>query len=387
MFGDKFVMDSRVGVIGVSQTKFEGDKSDQAITEMVFEIVQKALNDAGVGRDDLDSIVTSSVDLWDGRTASNQMLADVVGSIMKPESRVAGDGLGAALQGMMTILAGASEITLVVSQCRGSMGDPYGISNWVFDPIYQQPLGLDYLSASALQANHYMNRLGVTQEDCARVVVKNLSDAINNPYAQVTREITVDEVMDSPMWAYPIKEMDSAPVSDGACALVLASQEKAKTLSNKPVWILGVGSCVESHSLGDRDLSDGEALVKASQKAYEMAGIHDPLKELDVAELSAAFSYQEPLWTELLGFCDRGMGGKILEQGLTSLGGELPVNPSGGMIAGNPVTVAGLIRLVEAVLQIRGEAGEHQVPGAKMALAHGFTGYCGQGQYVMIAGK
>ncbi len=380
-------MDSRVGVIGVSQTKFEGDKSDQAITEMVFEIVQKALNDAGVGRDDLDSIVTSSVDLWDGRTASNQMLADVVGSIMKPESRVAGDGLGAALQGMMTILAGASEITLVVSQCRGSMGDPYGISNWVFDPIYQQPLGLDYLSASALQANHYMNRLGVTQEDCARVVVKNLSDAINNPYAQVTREITVDEVMDSPMWAYPIKEMDSAPVSDGACALVLASQEKAKTLSNKPVWILGVGSCVESHSLGDRDLSDGEALVKASQKAYEMAGIHDPLKELDVAELSAAFSYQEPLWTELLGFCDRGMGGKILEQGLTSLGGELPVNPSGGMIAGNPVTVAGLIRLVEAVLQIRGEAGEHQVPGAKMALAHGFTGYCGQGQYVMIAGK
>ena len=380
-------MNSRVGVIGVSQTKFEGDKSDQAITETVFEVVQAAMTDAGVGRDDLDSIVTSSVDLWDGRTASNQMLADVGGSVMKPESRVAGDGLGAALQGMMTILAGASEITLVVSQCRGSMGDPNGISNWVFDPIYQQPLGLDYLSAAALQANHYMNRFEVTQEDCARVVVKNLSDALNNPYAQVAKETTTDEVMDSPLWAYPIKEMDAAPVSDGACAVVLASQEKAKALSNKPVWILGVGSCVESHSLGDRDLSEGEALAKASHKAYEMAGIHDPLKELDVAELSAAFSYQELLWAELLGFCDRGMGAKILEQGLTSLGGVLPVNPSGGMIAGNPVTVAGLIRLVEAVLQIRGEAGEHQVPGANMALAQGFTGYCGQGQYVMIAGK
>ena len=380
-------MNSRVGVIGVSQTKFEADKSYQAITETVFEVVQEAMADAGVCREDLDGIVTSSVDLWDGRTASNQMLADVVGSIMKPESRVAGDGLGAVLQGMMTILADASEITLVVSQCRGSMGDTYGISNWVFDPIYQQPLGLDYLSAAALQASQYMQRFGITQEDCARVIIKNLRSALNNPYAQVAGEITTAEVMNSPMWAYPLKEMDVAPVSDGACAVVLASQEKTKALSNKPVWILGVGSCMESHYLGDRDLSEGRALAKASKQAYEMAGIHDPLKELDLAELSAAFSYQEPLWMELMGFCDRGMGVKILEQGVTSLRGTLPVNPSGGMIAGNPVTVAGLTRLVEAVLQIRGEAGARQVPGAKLALAQGFSGYCGQGQYVMIAGK
>ncbi len=102
------------------------------------------------------------------------------------------------------------------------MGDPYGISNWVFDPIFQQPLGLDYLSAAALQANHYMQRFGISQEDCARVVVKNLGDALNNPYAQVAKEATTEEVMHSPMWAYPIKEMDAAPVSDGACAVVLA---------------------------------------------------------------------------------------------------------------------------------------------------------------------
>lgn len=380
-------MNLQVGIIGVSQTKFEADKSYQAITETVFEVVRAAIADAGVTHEDVDYIVTSSVDLWDGRTASNQMLTDVVGAIMKPESRVAGDGLGAALQGMMAILSGASELTLVVSQCRGSMGSHYGISNWVFDPIFQQPLGLDYLSAGALQASHYMKRFGITQEDCARVVVKNLRDAKNNPYAQVAKEVTTDEVMNSPVWAYPIKEMDAAPVSDGACAVILASQEKAKALLKKPVWILGVGSCLESHYLGDRDLSGGEALVRASKHAYEMAGIHDPVKELDVAEVSAEFSYQEPLWTELMGFCGRGEGIRILEEGLTSLGGELPVNPSGGMISGNPVTVAGLTRLVEAVLQVRGEAGSRQVQNARMALAHGTTGCCGQNQYVMIVGN
>jgi len=381
------VMNPHVAVIGVSQTRYEADKGYEAIIETVFKVVREAMRDAGVNRDDLDSIVTSSVDLWDGRTASNQMLTDVVGSIMKPESRVAGDGLGAAVQGMMAILAGASEITLVVSQCRGAMGDHYEISNWVFDPIYQQTLGLDYLSAGALQANHYMKQFGISQKECARVVVKNLRDAQNNPYAQVAREATVGEVMDSPMWAYPIKEMDAAPISDGACAVVLASQEKGKALSKNPVWIHGAGSCLDSHYLGDRDLTGGDALIRASKKAYAMAGIRDPLEELDVAEVSAAFSYQELLWTELMGFCGRGDGAKILREGMTSMGGALPVNPSGGMIAGNPVTVAGLTRLVEAVLQVRGEGEARQVRGARRALAHGTTGCCGQGQYVMIVGN
>jgi len=380
-------MNPQVAIIGTSQTKFEADKGYEDIPETVFKVVQQAMAEAGIDRDDLDSIVTSSVDLWDGRTASNQMLADVVGSIMKPESRVAGDGLGAAFQGMLAILAGASEITLIVSQCRGSMGAHYEISNWVFDPIYQQPLGLDYLSAGALQANHYMKQFGISQEDCARVVIKNRRDAQNNPYAQVVKETTVEEVMGSPMWAYPIKEMDAAPVSDGACAVVLASRDKAKALSKEPVWILGAGSCLDSHYLGDRNLAGGDALIKASNAAYGMAGISDPLKELDVAEVSSAFSYQELLWTELMGFCDRGEGARILKKGQTSLGGALPVNPSGGMIAGNPVTVAGLTRLVETVSQVRGEAGVRQVRGARTALAHGTTGCCGQGQYVMIVGN
>ncbi|MBW1732789.1 MAG: thiolase family protein [Deltaproteobacteria bacterium] len=380
-------MDPQVAIIGTSQTKFEADKGYEDIPETVFKVVQQAMAEAGIDRDDLDTIVTSSVDLWDGRTASNQMLADVVGSIMKPESRVAGDGLGAAFQGMLTILAGASGITLVVSQCRGSMGSHNEISNWVFDPIYQQPLGLDYLSAGALQANLYMKQFGISQEDCARVVIKNRRDAQNNPYAQEVEETTVEEVMNSPMLAYPIKEMDASPVSDGACAVVLASRDKAKTLSKEPVWILGAGSCVDSHYLGDRDLAGGDALIKASNAAYSMAGISDPLKELDVAEVSAAFSYQELLWTELMGFCDRGKGARILKEGQTSLGGSLPVNPSGGMIAGNPVTVAGLTRLVEAVLQVRGKAGNRQVRGASRALSHGTTGCCGQGQYVMIVGN
>jgi acetyl-CoA C-acetyltransferase len=350
-------------------------------------VVREVLQDAGVNREDLDNIVTSCVDLWDGLTASNASLTDVVGAVMKRESRVAGDGLGAVFQGMMMILANASDLTLVVSNCKGSMGAQLGISNWVFDPVYQQMLGLDFLSAGALQANQYMGRFGITQEDCAQVVVKNLRDALNNPFAQMAKHTTVDEVMESPMWAFPIKEMDAAPISDGACAVILASEEKAKALSKKPIWILGAGSCGESHYLGHRDLSEGEALIRASKQAYEMAGINDPLKELDVAEISTAFSYQELLWAELMGFCDRGEGAKIFSDGLTSMGGVLPINPSGGMIAGNPYFVVGLTRLVEAALQTRGEVGARQVQGANTALAHGTTGCCGQGQYVMIVGN
>ena len=118
--------------------------------------------------------------------------------------------------------------------------------------------------------------------------------------------------------------------------------------------------------------------------AYDMAGITDPLKEIDVAEISEEYSYQELLWMEGLGFCGRGEAGKLIDDGVTQMGGQLPVNPSGGMLSGNPTIVAGAARAAEAVLQLRGEAGDRQVPGASVALAHGVTGICGQHQCVSI---
>ena len=379
-------MHPKVGIIGASQTHFEATKAHQTISEMVFEIAQMALEDAGISWKDLDYTITSSVDLWDGGTASNATLTEVVGAVMKPEMRVAGDGLTAAFQGMLTILSGAADLVLVISYCKESMSSRWGITNWVFDPIYQQTLGLDYLSAAALQARAYFSRYGITEEICARVVAKNLSDAQKNPFAQRRPKVSVQEVMNSEVWASPIKALDVSPISDGGSAIILASEKVVRERKAEPAWILGAGRGLENHYLGERDLAEGEALRRAGQKAYDLAGIQNPFKEIEVAEISCAFSYQELLWSELLNFYPQGQGAKLLEDWEAGLDGKLSLNPSGGLMAGNPLIPAGMVRLVEAFLQVKGRAQSHQIPGVKRALAHGTDGPCGQGQCVMVIG-
>jgi acetyl-CoA acetyltransferase len=136
--------------------------------------------------------------------------------------------------------------------------------------------------------------------------------------------------------------------------------------------------------LGDRDLAEPQSLIKAAKRAYAMAGVSDPSQEIQVAEVTEYYSYQELLWTEGLGLCDRGMGGRMVQSGVSSLSGRLPVNPSGGVLAGNPYTVAGLVRVAEAYLQLNGSAGEHQVEGVRRAVAHGTTGPCGQSHCVIV---
>jgi len=195
--------------------------------------------------------------------------------------------------------------------------------------------------------------------------------------------------MNSRMVADPLKVLDCSPLTDGAAAVILATEEAARKLVDpaKCVWVRGVGHCSDAFRLGDRDLADTRALEDAAKRAYGMAGISDPRKEIDVAEVYDAFSYMEPLWLEGLGICDAGTACKSTEEGLFDLAGDLPVNPSGGRLSANPVQVAGLSELAECALQLRGEAGERQVDGAKTALAHGINGMCGQAHCVWVLGK
>jgi len=202
--------------------------------------------------------------------------------------------------------------------------------------------------------------------------------------SQEPMDITVKDVLKSEILVDPIRLLDTKPTSDGACAMILAREEKARKLTAKPVWITGISNCYETHYLGDRDLAECEALVSAAQSAYKMAGITNPRKEVDLAEICDEYSYQELLWMEGLGLCGRGEAGKLIDVGVTQLGGQLPVNLSGGMLSGNPTVVAGLARVAEAVLQLQGKAGKRQVPGASVALAHGVTGFCGQHQCVVV---
>ena len=377
----------RVAIIGIGQTKYERSKRGETFADLVFEVVTKALEDAGIGIEDIDNVVTVSNDFWDGRTISSMAVTDACGAYGKNVSTVEGDGTFGAFYGLMRILSGSFRSTLVVAHCKGSEGSNHLITNAMFNPIYERIIGLDSISSSALQARRYMEKYGVTEEQCALVSVKNHRNALKNPFAQVAMDITVQDVMKSTMLSDPIKLLDASPISDGACAIILAQEQMAKKIATKPVWVKGIGHSADAYNLGDRDLAEPEALIRAAKKAYQMAGIQEPFREIDVAEIYDAFSYQELLWSEGLGFCERGEGGRLIESRATDMGGDLPINPSGGVISAHPVLVAGLARIAEITIQLRGDGNGRQVDGAKVGLAHGINGPCGQAHCVWILEK
>jgi acetyl-CoA C-acetyltransferase len=380
-------MSERVGIISVAQTKYHPNRADVNEEELSYEAIKQVLEETGLSLSDIDSAVTCSQDFWDGRTISSMNIQHVVGAHLGHEDNISEDGINAVYAAMAQILSGHQHIVLVEAHTKESQANKSLVENAAFDAIFMRQLGLDFTSAAALQAKRYMYKYGITAEQCAMVAVRNRANAKNNPLAQEPMDITVDDVLGSKILVSPIRLLDTKPVSDGACAMIMTTETRAKKITKNPVWIMGASNCYETHYLGDRDLADCDALTKAAKKAYSMAGITNPLRQIDVAEISTEYSYQEPLWFEGLGFCDRGEGGKLIESRTIKMGGNLPVNPSGGVLPGNPNGVAGMARVIEAVLQLRGEAGDRQIKGGKVALAHGYTGICGQHQTVMILGN
>lgn len=378
----------RAAIVGIGQTRHKGRRQEVNFAELVLEAVSLALEDAGIGINEIDNVITTSNDFWDGRTISSMATGGESGGYGKNVSSVEGDGTFGAFYGLTRVLSGYYGTTLVTAYTKGSEGVSSLITNAAFDPIYERCLGLDMVSACALQAKRYLGRYGISEEECALVSVKNHENAILNPNAHLGLQLTVEEVMQSKKIADPLKLYDCSPISDGACCIIIANKKRAREISKNPVWIKGVSFCTDAYHLGDRDLSECRALEKAAKKAYQMAGIQEPRKEIDVAEVYDAFSYQELLWTEGLGFCEKGQGGKLVASGATAKGGDIPVNPSGGLMGAHPAIAGGLIRLAEAAHQVRGDAEKMQVRDeVRTALAHGVNGVCGQSHCVWILGQ
>ena len=374
-----------VAIVGVGMTEIKRERKTDTYADLVFEACTKALADAQMTIEDIDIVLTGSNDFFDGRTISSMAVMDACGSYDKNVSTVEGDGTFGAAHAVMRVLAGWGTC-LYCAHHKGSESVMPLITNAMFDPLYERFLGIEFITSSALQARAYMDRYGITEEQCAQVSVKNHGNAFKNPFAQMPLDITVADVMASPYVADPLKLLDCCPISDGASAVVIASAERAKGLKSKPVWVRGIGYSCDAFHLGDRDLSKVDALEAASKRAYGDAGVSDPGKEIDLAEVYDAFSYMEFMALEGLGFCGRGEAGALTESGKTALGGALPVNASGGCISSNPVLVAGLNGIIECALQIRGDAGEHQVEGVETAVAQGVNGPCGQSQCVWVLG-
>jgi len=377
----------RVAVVGVAQTRFERRIIDRNLADLVYEVTTGVLDDAEMSIDQIDNVITVSNDFWDGRTISSMAVMDACGAYGKNVSTVEGDGTFGALYGAMRIWSGSFGTTLVVAHSKSSEGSLPLITNAMFDPIYYRPLGLDAISSSALQAQAYIDRRGARAEDWAMISVKNHGNAKLNPLAQLPMDLTVEQVLTSRRIADPLRLLDCSPISDGACALILAAEDRVSQSKQKPVWLKGVGYAAELHYLGDRDLSQPQALTQAAKQAYRMAGISSPREQIDFLEIYDAFSYMESLWLEGLGFCEPGEGGKLTREGVTRREGRLPVNPSGGVLSAHAVLVAGLVRMAEVTLQIRGTAGAHQLGKARSGLAHGINGPCGQSHCVWILGK
>ena len=379
-------MANRVAIVAVAQIGHE-DAVSKNIRDITYEVTKDVLNQVGMKREELGTIVSSSADFWQGISCSNSLYYDAGGGYLKDATKAAEDGAFGFLYGVMRVMSGHFDNAVVHAVTKSSeIPSASTLTNLYADPFYQRQVGLNDISTAAMQAMLYMDKYKITEEQAAKVVVKNLGNAVNTPYAQKKGEITVDEVLKSNVVAYPLKSLDCAPYSDGTCAILLASEEKAKKLTPNPVWVRGMGWCVDHYFFGDRDLLDGK-LRKAAKKAYDMAGIKNPLEEIDVAEVCEPYSFQELLWYEQLGFCGEGEGGELIDNGITAMGGKLPVNPSGGVLAHNPYVARGLIRIAEAALQLMGKAEKRQVPDAKIALAHSTHGFAGQNHSVIILGK
>lgn len=378
-------MDKEVAVIAYAQTPYEADMN-LSREVMVLEATRTALEAAGLKREDLDTVITANNDYLDGRTISNMRLVEPAGSWRKNESKVEMDGAFGVLYAITRILSGDHDIALVVGESQASVYGGVLPGIMMLDPTFdRQRWLLNEVSAAALQASAYMAAAGVSAEQIAAVAAKNLRNAALNPMAlRSLKGADAKKVLASRPLYSPITELMTAPLCDGACAVVIASA-KAAARAKDPVWIKGVGFSHDSY-LTERPLESMSSLKLAAEACYRQAGIEDPSSQLDLAEVHECFAHEELMAYEALGFCEPLQGGAFFASGATAMDGKLPVNASGGALGANAVCAAGLARIVEAAMQIRGDAGKHQVKDVKTALAHGQTGICAQENIVYVLG-
>lgn len=362
-----------------------GVESKENLMDFTYRISKGVLDKAGLKRSEVGCVVIASSDIFhSGLSCANAIDWDGAGAFMVEGTR-AEDSMFAFIYACMRIMSGHFDTVLVTSIVKGSENPENDtLTGFFADPFYMRPLGINETTAAAIQMREYMQRCNITEEQCAKVVVKNLGNALFNPYAHVRKRVTVDDVLNSDVVSDPLKALECAPKSEGVASILLAAEDKVKKLTDKPVWVKGFGTSMDHFNLGDRDLLNGQLKVAAG-RAYKMAGIRNPKKEIDVAEICEPYAFQELLWCEKLGLCGDGEGGKLIDSGVTQMHGASPVNPSGGVLAMNPYVSRGLYRLIESAMQISGSAGEHQVDKkVKTALAHGTHGFAGQCHSLVI---
>jgi acetyl-CoA C-acetyltransferase len=363
-------------VIGIGQTHHRAKRLDVSMAGLCREAIDRALEDAGMTLDEIDAIVVGKApDLFEGVMMPELFLAEALGAVGKPLLRVhtAGSvGGSTAIVAAALVQAGIHRKVLTVAYEKQSESN----AMWALSvPIpFNMPVHAGAGGYFAPHVRSYIRRTGAPNHIGAIVASKDRNNALKNPYAHLHNEgTTVESVMASQMLWDPIRYDETCPSSDGACALVITSEDVAERSPN-PAWIHGTVMRSEATSAAERDQVNPQASRDAAAALWKQAGITNPIDEIDMAEIYVPFSWFEPMWLESLGFAAEGDGWKLTESGATALDGKLPVNCSGGVLSSNPIGASGMLRFGEAALQVRGLAGEHQVDGARKALGHAYGG-------------
>ena len=357
----------RVAVIGAGMTLFRRRMLETG-RELSFEACRMALDSAGMSNDDVESVVLGTApDAFDGIHMKGEYLMDGAGGTNKPYTRVyvgGGTGVFTPIAGWWHIASGLFDTCMVVAEEKMSPLHPHPqYAFWsIFDHTLERPLGVNLLWIFSLEMRRYMHAHNVKEEDIALVSVKNKANALDHPCAQLGARITVDDVMKSEPICSPVKRLDVSPPSDGAAAAILVSEEVARKYTDDPVWIDGVGWNVDTQYWTNRDLYYPQYLEEAARMAYKMAKIDNPRKQIDFAEVYDPFDYKELHHLEGVLLAKKGEAPKMTKEGITQRDGDLPVNPSGGLLGvGNPIAAAGMMKICELFWQLRGEAGKRQV--------------------------
>lgn len=370
-------MAKRTAIVGTGQTFHKSHRPDVNGQEMINEAVQAALQNADMTIKEIDAIVIGNMDHFEGINYVDCWSVDGSGGVMKPVIKLTTGGTTGctlAIGGYHIISSGFFNKVLVIGWEKNSESDTTGAITTAFDPVWDRSVFAGAISGLACEANAYMSRYGATDRDGARISVRDRKNAVNNPHAQLRKEVTIEEVLASPVLADPIHLLDVCPRTDGACAVIMASEDCAEKITDTPDWILATSNRHTYSYLGDADLGRLPSIARSSKELFKKAGIREPRKEIDVIELYQPYSFAGLIWIEDMGIVGHGEGPRYVWDGNTDMGGELPINPSGGVIACNPIGATGLIRCAEAALQIMGKAEARQVPDVKIAVSTGFGG-------------
>lgn len=365
------------GVIGIGQTKHTATRKDVSMPGLVREAALRALEDAGLGWKDIDAVVIGKApDMFEGVMMPELFLADALGGAHKPMLRVhtAGSvGGSTAIVAASLVQAGIHERVLTVAFEKQSE------SNAMWALTISMPFNVAVVAGAggyfAPLVRGYIRRSGAPDDTGIRVALKDRRNALKNPYAHLQiPDITFEQIESSPMLWDPIRYLETCPSSDGACAMVLASEAVSARAPRAPAWVHATEMRSEPTMFSGRDQVMPRASLDNARSLYAKAGIANPRKEIDVAEIYVPFSWFEPMWMEGMLFAPENEGWKMTYEGATAMDGDLPVNPSGGVLSSNPIGASGMLRFAEAALQVRGQAGEHQIDGARKALGHAYGG-------------